>query len=85
MKPVLVISALVLTVGLSASGCDKPSTTTRTASKDDPHSGLVMGMSDDELMVGPVDGRRAFVRRATRAQIEACTRKGGLLYPDCLP
>jgi hypothetical protein len=86
VKQVFVISALALTVGLSPSSCDDRAATTATASKDDSLGGLVMGVrGDDELMVGPVDGQRAFVRKVTRAQIEACTRTGGLLYPDCLP
>lgn len=76
----LALSAVALAVGLTVAACGSP-----VAAKGD-QSGIVMGQrGDDELMVGSVDGGRAFVRKATRKQIEACTRKRNLTYPDCLP
>ncbi|MBB6351860.1 hypothetical protein FHU36_008443 [Nonomuraea muscovyensis] len=81
MKLLLMLPALALTTGLASSSCgDLPH-----ASTDDP-SGIVMGRrGDDELMVGPRDGSPAFIRKATRVQIKACTREPDLMYPACLP
>lgn len=83
MKLVLTVSAAALMVGLAATACEESAAP--VASKGD-RSGIVMGQrGDDELMVGPVDGKRAFIRKATAEQIEACTRKRNLAYPGCLP
>ncbi|MBB6343769.1 hypothetical protein FHU36_000278 [Nonomuraea muscovyensis] len=81
MKLLLVMSALSATISLAAGGCeDAP-----RAAKGD-QAGIVMGRrGDTELMVGPRDGSPAFVRKATRAQIKACTRRPSMAYPDCLP